>query len=765
MTLRAAGGWHAIFYSLKRARRAGGIMNVVRRLRLRNACKTCALGMGGQLGGMVNERGHFPEVCKKSVQAQAGDMQAPIAEAFFRATSIAELESPESARARGSRAGSRSRSSRGRATRTSAARLGRGARSAAAGALARRGPARVTFYSSGRARTRPRSCCSRSRAPTARPTSTTARSTATRPRASRSRDVVGSGTASVDARRPRGAPTSRSSPARTRHRTTRGSSPSWCALRRRGGKVIVVNPLRELGLVRFRVPSDRRACSSARPSPTSTSSRTSAATSRCSRRCSRACSSAARSTAPSSRRTPRAGTPSSRMPRDADWDALVAASASRAPRSSAAAGLYAARSAASSSGRWASRTTRTASTTCSRSRTWRLRAAGSAAPGAGLLPIRGHSNVQGVGSVGVTPALQARISRRRWSARTGSGSRAERGLTTFESMEAAHEGRHPRAVPLGGNLFGSNPDRRHARAALSRVGTTVSLTTKLNRGHVHGRGRNDGDPARARARRGVAGDDAGVDVQLRPPLRGRRAAGGGELRSEVEVIAALAARVLPRGRFDWRAPALARRRARRDRAGRAGLQRDRRDRRDAARVRRRGPQPPRARFPDALGTRALPRHAASPHTSPRRRAAPDDASLGGAVQHGRLRGGGRLPRQDPARRRHDGRRGCGPRWDSSPATACGSSTEAGSADAVVASSRSLPGNLAMYYPEANVLVPREIDPDSGTPAFKSVVVRVEKDPLRTPVAVRVEEVVLAAAKSAPPSAAPIPAPAASASNP
>jgi anaerobic selenocysteine-containing dehydrogenase len=36
-----------------------------------------------------------------------------------------------------------------------------------------------------------------------------------------------------------------------------------------------------------------------------------------------------------------------------------------------------------------------------------------------------------------------------------------------------------------------------------------------------------------------------------------------------------------------------------------------------------------------------------------------------------------------------------------------------------------PGNLAMYYPEANVLVPRKVDQASGTPAFKSVLCRIE----------------------------------------
>jgi len=36
-----------------------------------------------------------------------------------------------------------------------------------------------------------------------------------------------------------------------------------------------------------------------------------------------------------------------------------------------------------------------------------------------------------------------------------------------------------------------------------------------------------------------------------------------------------------------------------------------------------------------------------------------------------------------------------------------------------------PGNCAMYYPEANVLIPKVADPQSRTPAFKSAVVMVE----------------------------------------
>jgi hypothetical protein len=35
----------------------------------------------------------------------------------------------------------------------------------------------------------------------------------------------------------------------------------------------------------------------------------------------------------------------------------------------------------------------------------------------------------------------------------------------------------------------------------------------------------------------------------------------------------------------------------------------------------------------------------------------------------------------------------------------------------------------MYFPEANVLVSRQLDPDSKTPAFKSVIVTIEAKPL------------------------------------
>ena len=70
MRVGSGGGFRAIGYTWKKAREAGGFWKLYKAMRTKNSCKTCALGMGGQKGGMVNEAGAFPEVCKKS---PAGD--------------------------------------------------------------------------------------------------------------------------------------------------------------------------------------------------------------------------------------------------------------------------------------------------------------------------------------------------------------------------------------------------------------------------------------------------------------------------------------------------------------------------------------------------------------------------------------------------------------------------------------------------------------------------------------------------------------------
>ncbi|MBM3995252.1 MAG: histidine kinase, partial [Planctomycetes bacterium] len=76
------GGWSAIWYTLRQAWRVGP-WRLWQAMTAKNACKTCALGMGGQAGGMRNELGYWPEVCKKSFQAMVADMQAGITPHFF----------------------------------------------------------------------------------------------------------------------------------------------------------------------------------------------------------------------------------------------------------------------------------------------------------------------------------------------------------------------------------------------------------------------------------------------------------------------------------------------------------------------------------------------------------------------------------------------------------------------------------------------------------------------------------------------------------
>ncbi|HIN26226.1 MAG TPA: histidine kinase, partial [Candidatus Marinimicrobia bacterium] len=88
---KAVSGFSSITDSLKIASKVG-FGNFYRSITSRNTCKTCALGMGGQKGGMTNEISSFPEICKKSIQAQLTDIQQAIPESFFQDNTIADFK-------------------------------------------------------------------------------------------------------------------------------------------------------------------------------------------------------------------------------------------------------------------------------------------------------------------------------------------------------------------------------------------------------------------------------------------------------------------------------------------------------------------------------------------------------------------------------------------------------------------------------------------------------------------------------------------------
>ena len=88
----SGGGLGAIRYSLKVASTVG-LKKFKESVFSKNTCKTCAFGMGGQQGGMRNEEGIFPEICKKSIQAQITDIQPEIPPELFEEISIEEFNS------------------------------------------------------------------------------------------------------------------------------------------------------------------------------------------------------------------------------------------------------------------------------------------------------------------------------------------------------------------------------------------------------------------------------------------------------------------------------------------------------------------------------------------------------------------------------------------------------------------------------------------------------------------------------------------------
>ena len=104
-------------------------------------------------------------------------------------------------------------------------------------------------------------------------------------------------------------------------------------------------------------------------------------------------------------------------------------------------------------------------------------------PGAGLCPVRGHSNVQGDRTMGVfekmPEAFLASLDRE-----FGFTSPRRHGYDTVAAIHAMHEGRAKVFFALGGNFLQATPDTEYTADALRRCRLTVHVSTKLNRSHV-----------------------------------------------------------------------------------------------------------------------------------------------------------------------------------------------------------------------------------------------------------------------------------------
>ncbi|TIC89301.1 FdhF/YdeP family oxidoreductase [Nocardioides sp. GY 10113] len=165
-------------------------------------------------------------------------------------------------------------------------------------------------------------------------------------------------------------------------------------------------------------------------------------------------------------------------------------------------------------------------------------------PGAGLCPVRGHSNVQGDRTMGIwerppvwfLDALEVEF---------GIPVPREHGLDVVEAIRALSTGAARVFVGLGGNFASAAPDTPVTEAALRRADLTVQISTKLNRSHaVPGTtalilpvlGRSERDLTGGSPQRVTVEDSMSMVHASRGPL----APASPELRSEVDVVCSIA---------------------------------------------------------------------------------------------------------------------------------------------------------------------------------------------------------------------------------
>ncbi len=104
-------------------------------------------------------------------------------------------------------------------------------------------------------------------------------------------------------------------------------------------------------------------------------------------------------------------------------------------------------------------------------------------PGAGLCPVRGHSNVQGDRTMGITPKVDPAFLSR-LEQRYHFLAPKQPGLDTVGTIEAMAKQQVRLFVSLGGNFLSATPDTEVTAKALTRCGLSVHISTKLHRGHL-----------------------------------------------------------------------------------------------------------------------------------------------------------------------------------------------------------------------------------------------------------------------------------------
>ncbi|MBT5551515.1 MAG: FdhF/YdeP family oxidoreductase [Nitrospina sp.] len=485
---RSTGGWGAIRYSLKMARRAGGIWPMLKALASRNNCKSCALGMGGQKGGMRDEKGHFPAVCNKSFMAQASDMQGALSNDFFNQFDIATL----------SKWTPRDLELSGRLTQPVICEPGDShyrhitwpeAMDRVVSKLQMTSAERSFFYASGRSSNEAGFLLQLFARLYGTNNVNNCSYYCHQASGVGLNQSLGTSTATIDLDDLDKADLVfliGANPASNHPRFMR----TLMEVRRRGGQVIVINPAKERGLENFSVPSDLRsllfgseiASLYLQPHIGGDIALFKAIA-----------KSLISTNEPGildhdfiSRHTENFAEIEEDI-KSESWETLESASGISREEIEKTAGIYS--KSKNTVFAWAMGITHHAFGVDNVQAIVNLALLRGMVGKkyAGLLPLRGHSNVQGIGSMGFTPQLKQAVMDNLES-EFPITLPTQPGLDTLGCVEAAKNGEFDFAWNLGGNLYGSNPDSKFAQMALSKVGFSLFLNTTLNQGHFLGRG-------------------------------------------------------------------------------------------------------------------------------------------------------------------------------------------------------------------------------------------------------------------------------------
>ncbi|WP_055497575.1 FdhF/YdeP family oxidoreductase [Streptomyces albus] len=169
-------------------------------------------------------------------------------------------------------------------------------------------------------------------------------------------------------------------------------------------------------------------------------------------------------------------------------------------------------------------------------------------PGAGVCPVRGHSNVQGDRTMGIferpAPAFLDALEKE-----FGFAPPREHGYDVVRAIRAMRDGKVKVFFAMGGNFVAASPDTEVTEAAMRRARLTVHVSTKLNRSHCVTGARALILPTLGRTERDTGpGGDRFVTVEdsmgMVHASRGRLAPASPHLLSEPVIVARLARAVL-----------------------------------------------------------------------------------------------------------------------------------------------------------------------------------------------------------------------------